>query len=140
LFDGMSQGQPVEGDQGLDKTHTWGRTYWGGALFYLVADVEIRRATANRKGLQDALRAIAASGAMIDTERPLLDVLRTGDQATGVTVLEDLSNDSTNKPIAVDLHQLWSELGIHRDAGGITFDQTAPLADIRRTMTKQPSK
>jgi hypothetical protein len=27
----MPQGQPAPGDRGLDYTHTWGRTYWGGA-------------------------------------------------------------------------------------------------------------
>ena len=35
----MPKGQPAAGDEGLDNTHTWGRTYWGGALFCLVADV-----------------------------------------------------------------------------------------------------
>ena len=42
------------GGFGLDNTHTWGRTYWGGAMFCLLADVEIRRRTHNRRGLQDA--------------------------------------------------------------------------------------
>ena len=45
----MHKGEPAEGDQGLDHTHTWGRTYWGGAMFCLVADVEIRRQTGNKK-------------------------------------------------------------------------------------------
>ena len=26
----MPQGLPQKGDRGLDRTHTWGRTYWGG--------------------------------------------------------------------------------------------------------------
>ena len=26
----MHKGEPAEGDQGVDHTHTWGRTYWGG--------------------------------------------------------------------------------------------------------------
>src|SRR5271163_2454201 len=50
----MPQGLPAPDDQGLDNTHTWGRTYWGGALFCLLADVEIRRETHNHKGLEDA--------------------------------------------------------------------------------------
>src|SRR5581483_2363001 len=54
----MPQGLPQPGDQGLDRTHTWGRTYWGGALFWLLADVGIREATHNKKGLQDAMRGI----------------------------------------------------------------------------------
>ena len=56
----MPQGEPEAGDNGLDRTHTWGRTYWGGAMFCLVADVRIRQKTGNHKGLQDALRGILA--------------------------------------------------------------------------------
>jgi len=33
-------------DRGLDHTHTWGRTYWGGALFCLPRRVEIASAPA----------------------------------------------------------------------------------------------
>ena len=29
----MSKGLPQAGDQGLDNTDTWGRKYWGGAMF-----------------------------------------------------------------------------------------------------------
>ena len=54
----MPKGLPGPGDKGLDRTHTWGRTYWGGALFCLLADVEIRKKTANRLGLRDAMRAV----------------------------------------------------------------------------------
>ncbi len=64
----MPKGQPDSGDEGLDNTHTWGRTYWGGALFCLVADVQIREKTHNKKGLQDALRAIRNSGVVIDED------------------------------------------------------------------------
>ena len=58
LVRGLPQGLPGRGDEGLDRTHTWGRTYWGGALFWLLADVEIRERTGNRFGLEDALRAV----------------------------------------------------------------------------------
>jgi hypothetical protein len=46
----MPQGEPQPGDRGLDQTHSWGRTYWGGALFCLLADVQIREQTGNRMG------------------------------------------------------------------------------------------
>ena len=42
MVDGMPQGLPQAGDQGLENTRTWGRTYWGGAIFCLLADVELR--------------------------------------------------------------------------------------------------
>jgi hypothetical protein len=63
---GMHNGEPASGDLGLDRTHTWGRTYWGGALFCLVADIEIRKQTGNTQGLQDALRGIVEAGGTID--------------------------------------------------------------------------
>jgi hypothetical protein len=136
MLDGMPKGEPASGDRGLDQTHTWGRTYWGGALFSLVADVEIRKATANHKSLKDALRAIVGAGATIDTERPLITVLRIGDQATGTPVLEDLYAGWRDKPVTVDLDHIWSELGVQQGPHGITFDDNAPLADIRRSMTE----
>jgi len=40
---GMPQGLPQPGDRGLDHTHTWGRTYWGGAMFCLLALARRRR-------------------------------------------------------------------------------------------------
>jgi hypothetical protein len=47
---GLPNGLPQPGDHGLDFTPTWGRTYWGGALYFLLADVEIRGARATGKG------------------------------------------------------------------------------------------
>jgi hypothetical protein len=90
MMDGMPKGEPGAGDLGLDRTETWGRTYWGGALFCLSADVEIRRLTSNRKGLQDALRAVVNAGGTIDKDWPLMESLAIGDKATGTTVLTDL--------------------------------------------------
>src|SRR5271155_524800 len=54
----MHQGEPQSGDEGLNHTHTWARTYWGGALYYLMVDIGIRKRTHNKKGLEHALRAI----------------------------------------------------------------------------------
>lgn len=139
MIRGMSQGQPGRGDHGLDQTHTWGRTYWGGAMFCLVADVKIRQATGNRKSLQDALRAIVAGGATIDSEWPLSHILRVGDQATGTSVLENLYESWKNTPVTVDLNQLWSELGVRDSPQGFKFDSNAPLARLRSSITDRPS-
>jgi hypothetical protein len=138
MLHGMQQGEPRPGDQGLNKTHTWGRTYWGGALFCLEADVSIRQATANHKGLQDALRAIVASGATIDTERPIEDVLRVGDHATGTTALETTYNEWKSRPVTVDLAPLWMELGVKSGTHGVVLTQDAPLAQMRRAIVTRP--
>ncbi len=62
MVEGMPQGLPKSGDRGLDRTPTWGRTYWGGALSWLLADVEIRERTNNRRSLDDAIRRIWSEG------------------------------------------------------------------------------
>jgi hypothetical protein len=132
----MQKGEPGEGDQGLDKTHTWGRTYWGGAIFCLVADVTIRQQTGNRKGLQDALRAIVAAGGTIDHEWPLSRALEIGDQATGTKVLTSLYHQQAEASSPVDLNSLWNQLGIRSTGADVEFDSHAPLAQIRESITK----
>jgi len=129
---GMPQGEPRAGDEGLDRTHTWARTYWGGALFCLVADVEIRKATDNRMGLPDALRAVVAAGGTIDQEWPLEKALKIGDHATGTHVLMNLYRKWRHKPVEVNLPALWSELGVRMGSDGkVEFVADAPLAAIR---------
>ena len=135
MLDGMPKGEPEPDDRGLDRTHTWGRTYWGGALFCLVADVQIRIATGNRKGLQDALRAIVAAGGTIDHEWQLPRALEIGDHATGVHILADMYRTWSTSPTPVDLEKLWEQLGIHRSGAEIEFSAGAPDAKIREAIT-----
>jgi hypothetical protein len=130
----MPKGEPASGDEGLDHTHTWARTYWGGALFCLVADVEIRHLTGNRKGLEDALRAIADAGGTIDQEWPLEKAFAIGDSATGTHVLTAMYAAWKDLPVQVDLDHLWSELGIRRVGDGVEFVSTAPQAAIREAI------
>jgi hypothetical protein len=131
----MPKGEPGPDDQGVNNTHTWGRTYWGGALFCLVADVQIRRETGNRKSLQDALRAVVAAGGTIDNDWPLEKALEIGDRATGTHVLTRMYAEWKDKPVSVDLPKLWEELGVRMGAGdSIEFVSTAPLANIRESI------
>jgi hypothetical protein len=130
----VPKGEPQSGDQGLDHTHTWARTYWGGALFCLVADVEIRRETHNRKGLEDALRGIADAGGTIDQEWPIDKTLETGDRATGTHVLTTMYTAWKDAPVIVDLEKLWRELGIRRVGDGVEFVSGAPEAAIREAI------
>ncbi len=135
MMEGMPKGLPERGDRGLDHTHTWGRTYWGGAVFCLVADVEIRKATKNRKGLQDALRAILKAGGNITVEWPIEQAFQTGDQATGTHVLSNLYEQMKATAVPTDLPALWKELGVERRGNTAVFDDRAPLAAARSAIT-----
>jgi hypothetical protein len=138
LVDGMPKGLPQDGDRGLDHTPTWGRTYWGGAMFCLLADVEIRDRTDNRKGLQDALRAILAAGGNMEIRWPIARAFETGDAATGVPVLMSLYRSMKDDPTHVDLQGLWHRLGVAARGRAVVFRDDAPLAAIRRRIITAP--
>lgn len=131
----IPQGLPAAGDQGLDHTHTWGRTYWGGALFCLLADVEIRRQTQNRKGLEDALRGILNAGGDVRVHWDVERALHTGDEAAGVSVLIPLYKKMKDSAAPVDLEDLWKKLGIAIEGKRVKFDDSAPLAAARKAIT-----
>jgi len=131
LIKRMPQGQPVLGDRGLDGTPSWGRTYWGGAVFCLVADVEIRRQTNNRYGLQDAFRGILAAGLSINKNAQLSEVLAAGDKAVGVSVLSDLYRRHAHAPLPFELDKVWQELGLELSGRTVTYILDAPLAHVR---------
>jgi len=130
----MPRGLPGPQDEGLDRTHTWGRTYWGGAMFCLLADVEIRRRTGNAKGLQDALRAVLVASGGLHSDWPIERVFATGDAAVGVPVLAELYARYADKPATPDLKGLWKELGVTADGEGVRLDDSAPLAPVRRAI------
>src|SRR4051812_31916780 len=131
----MPKGLPEAGDRGLDNTDTWGRKYWGGAMFALLADIEIRKATANKFGLQDAMRGVIAAGGNHEQDWPIERVLATADKAVGVDVMTRLHNEMGPRPVTPDLAALWRDLGLKRLGEDIEFDDSAPLAAIRKAIT-----
>ena len=134
----MPNGNPEPGDPGgLDNNHSWGMTYWGGAMFWLLADVQIREETNNKLGLQDAMRAILDADGDIRHDWPIQHVLEVGDKAVGHKVLEDLYIKMKDKPVHTDLDALWRKLGISVVNGQVKFDDHAPDAHIRKAITAQ---
>jgi len=128
----MSQGQPEEGDRGLDFTRTWGRVYWGGALFALVSDVEIRRASGNRLGLRHALQGIMNAGGTMAVSWNITDAFATGDKATHTLVLSTEYQKRRAAPEPVNLDELWTNLGVRLEQGRVYFNDQAPWAAVRK--------
>jgi hypothetical protein len=136
MMQDMVKGEPQPGEAGLDQTQTWASTYWGGALFCLMADVSIREKTRNQKGLQDALRGILTAGGSISDDWPISKVIAVGDRATGTSVLADLYRKMGEAPsVPIDLAVLWEQLGVRSDHRKIRFNDHAPLARIRQAIT-----
>jgi hypothetical protein len=136
----MPKGLPQAGDRGLDNTDTWGRKYWGGAMFCLLADIEIRKRSGNKLGLQDAMRGVLAAGGNHEQDWPIDRVLSTADKAVGVDVLTHLHNEMGPKPVTPDLAALWRDLGLKTQGESLEFDDTAPLAAIRKSITEARPK
>ncbi len=140
LVEGLPQGLPRAGDLGLERTRTWGRTYWGGALFWLVADLRIRERTRDRRLIDDVLRGAVATGADVETHWSIERFLDAGDRATQTGVLHELYREMALAPGGVDLDALWSRLGVHADRSGVSFDDAAPLAPLRRAITARATR
>ena len=126
----MPQGQPRAGDQGLDRTPTWARTYWGGATFFLLADVKLRQRGTPARGLQHALQGVLAAGgdyrAVWDAPR----IFAAADAALGQSTLSDMYSQMKDQPVPADLATLWRDLGVD----GSTLRNDAPLAAVRRAI------
>jgi len=132
----MPQGLPAAGDEGLDHTPTWGRTYWGGAMFCLLADIEIRRLTNNQMSLRDALRGILSDGYSMESDATPMQIFKSGDAATGVPVLVNLYQKMRADPMQVDLQALWVDLGVDLKNDQVVYNAEASLAHVREQMLK----
>jgi hypothetical protein len=135
LMEGIPNGLPRKGDRGLHGTRDWGRTYWGGALFWLLADIGIREKTNGRNGLPDALAAILQAGGDIRARWELSRALTAADRALRLTVLSNLYRDEGIAPGTADLPELWRRLGVRLVGGHVLYDDAAPLAGIRRAIS-----
>jgi hypothetical protein len=126
----MPLGLPQTGEGGMDQTPTWARTYWGGAMFCLLADVRSRQRGTPARGLQQALQGVLAAGGDFRAVWPVQRLLTTADAALGQTTLTALYDEMKDRPVRVDLPALWRELGV---GDGMLRDD-APLAALRRAI------
>ncbi|MGE0424743.1 MAG: hypothetical protein AB7O88_20965 [Reyranellaceae bacterium] len=120
----------------LRRGMSGGSPYWGGGLFMLLADIEIRRATSGAKGLEHCLRgALRAGGDMAPAERwPLATFAQRCDAALGAPVMAGMLERHLGKSVEIDLPALWRDLGVRLTADGIATDDSAPLAWIRKIL------
>lgn len=136
---GMRHGLPRAGDRGLDNTPTWGRTYWGGAIFCLLADIEIRRRTDQRKSLRDAVRGLLIAGLDMRRKADIDAVIRAADRATGVPVFAETYALMAEQPQPEELDRLWASLGVSLRKGELHYDDHAPRVEMRRALLARPA-
>jgi hypothetical protein len=106
--------------------------YWGGALFMLLADLSIRRASQGAMGLEDCLGGVLWSGLDGAQRVSVGDYAAACDRATGTPVMSALVERHFNRGEPFDLAALWRDLGVSLIGGRISLDDAAPGAAWRR--------
>jgi len=134
LVRGLPNADPENVSTGLHGTREWGRTYWGGALFWMLADMEIREKSRGRLGLPDALRGILDAGGDIRSDWTLARALAAGDRAIKQDTLTALYARLGVRPGRVDLDDVWRKLGVRQAGRRVTYDDRAPQAAVRKAI------
>ena len=118
-----------------DERPNFMRIYWSGTAYWLEVDTELRRVSANRLSVDEALRRFDAC---------CLPDYRGWEPEDFVAKLDALLNtDVFRKRYATyrerrdfpDLAPLYAGLGIRRDGNTLQFVDDAPAADVRRAIT-----
>lgn len=113
--------------------------YWAGAIFMLMADIGLRRATDGAKGLEDCLGGVLWSGVEASIYVGIRDYVAACDRVTGTDVMSTLVERHYTRAESIDLAALWRDLGVSVAGGRIVLDDTAPLAKWRKMIVMGPS-
>ena len=123
----------VQGD-GLRSARSIGGVYWGGSLFMLLADIDIRHRTGGKKSLGDCLRAVLWKGGDSSQVWTPAKMMAVCDKAVGTNTMSQLAARYVSRGTEVDLGKLWRDMGLIRDEKGFRFDDKAPLVAIRKAI------
>jgi hypothetical protein len=127
----MRQGLRAMTQTGLEQSPD---IYWGGALFCLLADVELRKQSRGARGLEDGLRRVLNAGGHPSEVWPLGKTLQFVDEGVGGESVRTLAARHRERGAPVDLDALFAELGVEPVAGGVKLHADAPLAAIRKAL------
>lgn len=127
----MPRGLPAMTGIGLSNAGRGG-IYWGGALFVLMAEIELLQASQGKYGFSDCLRQVLADGGDATTKWPTMRLLQSCDKAIGQDVVSPLAQRHMAKGSAMSLDEIWQKLGVTlSEDGKITYDDSAELAWLR---------
>ena len=134
----MPKGVPALTRYGLEQSPDYAGVYWGGAVFCLTADIEIRSGSRLVKGLEDGVRAVFHAGGIAWDVWSLEETLAVADKNLGEPVLARLARRYAGRPAPFDLDALLERLGVERHPGRVVLRDDAPLAAVRRAIVRPP--
>jgi hypothetical protein len=115
------------------ETAAYRRVYWAGAAIALMADVEIRRRTDNRRSLDDTLESLSECCA--SEARPLSaeEVMRRLD-ADGPRVFGRVARAQLERRDFPDLARTYDALGLRRTETGVVLEGNAAARALRESI------
>jgi hypothetical protein len=134
FLNSMPQGLGAVGRDGLENAQSFRGIYWGGAIVSLLADVEIRRRSGGKQGLEHGLLALLDHDGHASEVWGLKDAIDVVDRAVGAPVLSELAARYATRGNPLELDRLFADLGVRRTPVGVKLDDTAPLSAVRRAI------
>jgi hypothetical protein len=136
FIDNMPRGLSVLERDGLENPKSQRGTYWAGATLALMADTEALERSNGARGLQLALRELLRDGGEASRVWRLRDAISHIDSSLGAPILSDLAKRYRTAGQRVPLAELFASLGVRKSGRTVTLDDEAPLAEVRRTITR----
>lgn len=134
LYDGFQRGSKHIGGAVLRDTNATMQFYWGGAAFVLLADVALHQ----RSG--QSLAAVLAQFRQCCGEDmgpwSARVMLRQLDQLSHDTIFTQLYQQQVTRRAFPAVYGVLDQLGVKVRNGRVSLDNRAPLADIRRAITR----
>lgn len=136
----MPRGEHKDGEPpSLEDRDDIDSTYWGGALFALLADVAIRRASNGARSLDDVMRAVHDRLGDATHATTVPEFLRVADEAAGSTAVSDTYRTFAMGGQAEPVTALLHDLGVvPAPEGAVHLDDSTPLAAVRRGISTGP--
>ena len=113
----MPRGLNAMAESGLQNGGRGG-TYWGGALFVLMAEIESLQASGGKIGFSDCLRKVLADGGDVTVKWQTRRLLGACDALLGKPAILPLADQHIPKGTAMTLENLWRRLGVSMAADG----------------------
>ena len=139
----LGMAQPVdisleETADGMHRSHSFARVYWAGAAFWLTLDRDLRRASADKQGVDTVLAKFRDCCLPAYREwRPEAFVARL-DALAGTRIFERRYREFAAMREFPDWQSVYADLGIRGQAGHLGFDESAEDAAIRAAIMATP--
>jgi len=118
----------------------WGDMYYGGAILMLLADVEARRLSGGRTGLEDCFRGLQLEEGNASRRIRLHALIAACDKVLGAPIMRRVTDRyafAANDPA---LDALWRKLGVVWNGVTVTLNDDAEWAWIRRALIRGASE